>query len=76
LLRPLLSVSKSEIRQYAHHHQLAFVTDESNSDRVRTRNRIRLDLLPTLLDQYNPNIVEDLSLLAARLSEDDELLFA
>ena len=74
ILRPLLAVSKTQIANYIRLHGLSFVSDSSNLDQSRARNRIRLDLLPMLVEQYNPNLVEDLSLLARRLGEDERFL--
>lgn len=47
-LRPLLSLSKSDILNYLDHHQLSFLIDASNESNAFLRNRIRHDLLPTL----------------------------
>jgi tRNA(Ile)-lysidine synthase len=48
IVRPLLSVSKQEILQYAADRQLPFVVDSSNLQDEYTRNKIRLSALPVL----------------------------
>jgi tRNA(Ile)-lysidine synthase len=60
LVRPLLKVSRQEIR-----FQLAAIgqpyrDDASNADTARTRARIRHDLLPRLATEYNPAVAEAL----------------
>ncbi|MGC8638817.1 MAG: tRNA lysidine(34) synthetase TilS [Isosphaeraceae bacterium] len=58
LLRPLLSVSRREIRDYLAMLEQDYRDDASNSDLTRTRARIRHDLLPRLAREYNPRVVE------------------
>ncbi len=48
IVRPLLRVSRDEIRRLAVEAKLPFVDDPSNADRRYARNRIRADVLPTL----------------------------
>jgi tRNA(Ile)-lysidine synthase len=48
LLRPLLRVSKEDLKNFAFKNRLKFREDSSNRSREMTRNRIRLDLIPTI----------------------------
>jgi tRNA(Ile)-lysidine synthase len=63
LLRPLVTTSRADIEDYIEQNQLPFHEDETNSDTLYTRNRIRLELLPTL-ESYNPKIKDILARLA------------
>jgi tRNA(Ile)-lysidine synthase len=47
-LRPLLEYTKKDILQYLKRHKLDYVTDSTNQEKNFLRNRIRLDLMPTL----------------------------
>lgn len=60
LLRPLLTVSRREIRGYLDQLGQGFREDASNADPSHTRARIRHDLLPKLAQEYNPKIAEAL----------------
>jgi tRNA(Ile)-lysidine synthase len=60
LVRPLLSVTRLEIRDYLQSIGQAFREDSTNRDTSRTRARIRLKLLPDLAAKYNPNVAEAL----------------
>lgn len=60
LIRPLLDVSRSEIRNYLESLGQTWREDATNADRARTRSRIRLDLIPKLQDEYNPKVIEAL----------------
>lgn len=48
LIRPLLSVTKSEIDKYVKENDIPFVTDKTNFDSDYTRNHIRLNVLPQI----------------------------
>lgn len=73
-IRPFLTLRRSEIAAYCIKRNLSFRVDASNLKRVYTRNRIRLDLLPLLEREYNPNIVPALCRLAEICREEDDFL--
>lgn len=54
LFRPLLDLSKSDLREYASKHKVRFREDETNSRLHIRRNRIRHELLPLLRSHYQP----------------------
>jgi tRNA(Ile)-lysidine synthase len=56
LVRPLLGVSRLEVREYLAAIGQGFREDATNLDTSRTRARIRLELLPDLAKEYNPNV--------------------
>ena len=60
LFRPLLHVTRREIRAYLAAIGQPFREDASNDDRSRTRARIRHDLLPRLAADYNPEVADAL----------------
>ena len=70
-IRPLLSLSRSEIEFYVRTRNLQVLRDETNSDPKFLRNRIRTDLIPHLQKAYNPQIEDLLSRLATLLQNDD-----
>jgi tRNA(Ile)-lysidine synthetase-like protein len=55
LIRPLLTLPRSEIEAYATFHQLNWREDLSNQDPAFFRNRVRKQILP-LLRQENPSL--------------------
>ncbi len=63
LVRPLLSVRRAEVLQYLAEIGQPFREDASNRDPRFTRNRLRQEVLPLLM-QYQPAIVEHLCALA------------
>lgn len=72
--RPLLAISRDEIERYGKEYSLEFVFDTSNADLERTRNRVRHELLPLLM-QYNPNILSTVSAVAMRVQDDENFLW-
>ncbi len=71
LVRPLLDVSRQDVRAYLAERGQGFREDRTNADTTRTRARIRHDLLPKLAGEYNPNVAEALVRLA-RLAKASE----
>ena len=76
VVRPLLDVSRAELRQYAEEHGLPFRTDASNDDVSIPRNRVRHELLPYLAREFSPGIVDVLARAAAIARVDDDCLRA
>lgn len=69
LVRPLLHLRRQALLDYLHDQQIPYRVDSSNQDPRFTRNRIRLDLLPTLQRDYNPAIIDVLCRLADQARE-------
>lgn len=73
LIRPLILCSRSEIEAYCTENGLDFVTDKTNFSTDYTRNKIRIELLPKLL-QINPSLHEGISRMTNSLTEDSVFL--
>jgi tRNA(Ile)-lysidine synthase len=76
LIRPMLSLSRAEIREYLDARAIPFVEDSSNSSRDILRNRIRADLLPMLERDYAPGLGGRLVELADEMRSLDDLVTA
>ena len=74
IIRPLLFVQQKDIKDYIQKRGLEFRVDESNSDRRFARNRIRLDLIPYIQENYDPKIIVRISKITSILQEDEFLL--
>jgi len=73
IIRPLLDISRSELRRYLAAQKQSWREDASNLDHSFLRNRIRHQLLP-LLEEYAPAVAHRLAATAHLLRQDDELL--
>ncbi len=58
IIRPLLNLKKEELLEYAKARNLLWKEDETNRMFNYTRNKIRLDLIPKLKDDYNASIID------------------
>lgn len=56
VIRPLLHVSRKELRTYVADQKQTFRDDESNQDLRITRNRVRHQLIPFLEKHFSPSI--------------------
>jgi tRNA(Ile)-lysidine synthase len=74
IIRPLLGITKEEILNYCRQEGLAFALDSSNEEPLYDRNRIRLELIPELVKNYNPQILEALGRTGKLLRWDEDFL--
>lgn len=75
VIRPLLDVSREEIESYCMENCLDPRIDLTNREPIYTRNKIRLELLPYLRENYNGNIVAALNRLS-KIAREDKAYFA
>jgi tRNA(Ile)-lysidine synthase len=61
IVRPVLDCRRMELRRYLDERNMTYVDDETNADVSIPRNRIRAELLPLLVDRFNPGIVDVLA---------------
>lgn len=73
VIRPILEVTRQEVLDFLQEYNLDYVTDSSNETDQFLRNRLRHRVMP-LLEQENPQIVQNLSALALRLRMDEAAL--
>ena len=73
LIRPMLSVTREEVLAFLEEYHVPYRTDSSNETDAFLRNRIRHHVMP-LLKQENPRLAQNLSAMAQRLRQDEELL--
>ena len=72
LLRPLLAISRKAIEAYATSRSLNWIEDESNSDTAYTRNFIRHQLVPVIVERF-PHYADSLARTARHAAENAEL---
>ncbi len=74
IIRPLLRESKTTLTNYLNKTRVSFCHDSANVDRTFLRNRIRLDLLPVLENEYNPSIRKTILQNMDILAHDEDFL--
>lgn len=75
VLRPLLSVPRTEIERYLQRRGMSWIDDESNADERYSRNFLRQRIMPELRTRF-PAAEEKLAAAAGRFVEAAELLDA
>jgi len=69
LIRPILTFSRQQILAYLGAIQQPFRIDSTNAESIYTRNKIRNDLLPQLVSEYNHTVVDALIRLGTLAAE-------
>src|SRR5690554_2589265 len=73
-IRPLFEVTREEIKTYAEEEGLIWAEDASNLKTNYFRNKIRLCLIPFLLEEFQPQLTERLMEAASIFQEWEALL--
>jgi tRNA(Ile)-lysidine synthase len=76
VLRPLLSVWKVELQEFAKRNRLRFCRDATNSESLYTRNRIRNLLIPEIENILDRPVKRNLLRLSQIAREEEKLLEA
>lgn len=58
IIRPLLETSRRNIEEYLLSRKISYQTDKTNEMTDYTRNRIRLEVLPYIVENINNNAIE------------------
>ena len=74
IIRPLLDASRDEIEQFLTDINQDHITDESNLQPIYTRNKIRLNLIPEIQREFNPNFIETLTNNIANYADDEDYM--
>ena len=75
VIRPMLTVTRSEVEAFLEEWCLSCIQDSSNDTDAFLRNRIRHHMMP-LLKEENPRLAEKVSAMALRLRQDEAYLSA
>ena len=73
ILRPMLSLEKQDIVQYAKQESIAWVEDESNAQNSFDRNFLRNDIIPQLIARW-PKLAKTVGRSAELCAQQSELL--
>jgi tRNA(Ile)-lysidine synthase len=74
LIRPLLGISRAELRNWATTHDVPFNEDASNASLDYTRNRLRHELLPAASSLMQRDVIAALQRLSLTAQAEDEYL--
>jgi len=75
IYRPLLKISKEEIKEYAMNNNILYYSDVSNDEDDYLRNRIRHNIIP-LIEKENPNIYQTIQEYKENIVSMNNVLFS
>lgn len=58
VIRPILGVKRDELEEYIRDRDIDTVLDGTNLESIYTRNKVRLELIPYIEENFNPNLIE------------------
>ena len=74
IIRPILDIERSDIEKYCEQNNLNPRIDKTNLESIYTRNKIRLELIPYMKDNFNSNIIESISRMGNSLRSDNDYI--
>ncbi|MGN1032413.1 MAG: tRNA lysidine(34) synthetase TilS, partial [Intestinibacter sp.] len=66
-IRPILFMKRKEVEDYCKNNNLEPRIDGTNLEKLYSRNKIRLDILPYMRDNFNKDVVEAINRMALLL---------
>jgi tRNA(Ile)-lysidine synthase len=73
-VRPILHLSRKEIERYCHVNSISPRIDKSNLENIYARNKVRLDLIPYIEENFNKDIIKTLNRLSDIVKKDNDYL--
>ena len=74
IIRPILDCLRLDIEDYCKRHSLSYRNDSTNSLDIYTRNKIRLNFIPSIKENFNPNIIDTLTNMAKTFNDENNFL--
>lgn len=74
VIRPILCLSRYEVEEYIRIKQLSPRIDKTNFEKIYNRNKIRLDILPYMKENFNKDIIQTLNRMSILLQKDNEFI--
>lgn len=73
-IRPILFMKREEVEEYCNVYSLNPRIDKTNLEKVYSRNKVRLDILPYMKENFNQDVVEVINRMALLLQEDNKYI--
>lgn len=73
-IRPILFLERKSIEDYCEGNNLNPRIDKTNLENIYSRNKIRLDILPYMKENFNPDVVKAINRMALLLQEDNKYI--
>lgn len=73
-IRPILCIDRADIENYCHGNNLMPRIDKTNLETIYSRNKVRLELIPYIKENFNEDIVDTLNRLSETIEKDNDFL--
>lgn len=73
-IRPILFMKREEVENYCSENNLNPRIDATNLEKLYSRNKVRLDILPYMKDNFNKDVVEAINRMALLLQDDNKFI--
>ncbi|MBE6050826.1 MAG: tRNA lysidine(34) synthetase TilS [Clostridium sp.] len=73
-IRPILFMKREEVEYYCESNKLNPRIDATNLEKLYSRNKVRLDILPYMKENFNKDVVEAINRMALLLQEDNDFI--
>ncbi len=74
IIRPILCLEKCEILHFLNDNNIEYVEDHTNFENDYRRNRIRNELIPYIKENFNENIVSNLTNMSNIIKEEQKFI--
>lgn len=74
IIRPILCLTREEVEEYISLKNLKPRIDKTNFEKIYNRNKIRLDILPYMKENFNEDIIQTLNRMSLLIQKDNEFL--
>lgn len=73
-IRPILDIGRFDIEKYCEENNLNPRIDKTNLENVYSRNKVRLEMIPYIKDNFNPEIINTLNRLGILMGKDEDFI--
>ena len=73
-IRPILFMKREEVESYCEENCLEPRIDGTNLEKIYSRNKVRLDILPYMKENFNKDVIEAINRMALLLQEDNKFI--
>lgn len=74
IIRPILCLSRDEVELYCSSNNLEPRIDKSNLENIYSRNKVRLDIIPYMKENFNKDIINTLNRMGNLIQVDNDFL--
>ncbi|NFG58367.1 tRNA lysidine(34) synthetase TilS [Clostridium botulinum] len=74
IIRPILCLTRKEVEKYIKEKNLNPRIDKTNFEKIYNRNKIRLDIIPYIQNNFNEDIVKTLNRMSLLIQKDNAFI--